>query len=203
MRSDPTPGENSEEDLCDDCDVVDIMDSGSDVLQSAIENPFDEGSIEARLYDEILREKSPFTIADLAARAECDPAAACEYIQSFVSLGVVIEHSGDPPIYERNDAYFEWNSVKTLAQNHSFAELEDRIENLLDRIRTYQERYDADIPDTVDQATVGAEVSRVSIEADLNDWTNARAKLRRYERARQIRLSRSESAVSDSDAHFR
>ncbi|WP_244879987.1 DUF7342 family protein [Natronorubrum tibetense] len=169
------------------------MDSGPDELQSAIENPFDEGSIEARLYNEILRRQSPFTIADLAARTECDPAGAREYIQSFVSLGVVIKHSGDPPTYERNDAYFEWDTVKALAQDHSLAELESRIESLLERIQTYQERYDADTPETVDQVTVDAKMSRASVDADLNDWTNTRAKLRRYKRARQIRLGRSES----------
>ncbi|TYL37235.1 hypothetical protein CV102_18140 [Natronococcus pandeyae] len=103
-----------------------------------------------------------------------------------MSLGLVLEHAGTPPTYERNDAFLEWDHVRRLADDHSLDELEAELEELLERIQMYQDRYGVDTPDEVDAAT--AETA----PADFADWTAARARLRRYERARQIRLSGSE-----------
>nr|WP_235847818.1 hypothetical protein [Natronorubrum thiooxidans] len=128
--------------------------------------------------------QSPSTVSEIAVRADCEPQTVREYLQSFVSLGVVIEHRDNPPAYERNDAYFDWDTVKTLAREHSLAELEDHIQMLLEQVQTYQERYDAETPDAVTSSTADP------AEADMTEWIGARAELRRYEQARQIRLSK-------------
>ncbi len=169
------------------------MESGSSDTLPPVENPFPEESIEARLYGVIADTPSQITASELAARADCEPQTAHEYLESFVSLGVVHEHRGTPPTYERNDAYFEWDTVKTLAQDHSLDELESHLEALLERIQTYQERYDAETPSGANHEFGDAS------EADLADWDAARAELQRYDRARQICLGRTDATESGSD----
>lgn len=176
-----------------------MMDVGSDGRQSTTANPFDEGSLEARLYDALVDAASPIPVATLAARAACDPAAAREHLRSFVSLGVVIEHHADPPTYEWNQAVFEWDAVETLAREHSLADLEDRIDALCERIQAYQDRYDVETPAALEE---GTDESGEALEADVAEWTAARAELRRYERARQIRLSWTESTDAVSESSF-
>ena len=165
------------------------MGSGPSCESPPVENPFTEDSVEARLYETIARLQSPRTVSEIAARADCDRQTVREYLQSFVSLGVVIKHRNEPPTYERNDAYFEWDTVKTLAHEHSLAEIEEHAQTLLERIQEYQGRYDAETPDDVVDTTAE------SAEADLAGWRAARSELRRYEQARQIRLSESEDSA--------
>ena len=165
------------------------MGSGPSCESPPVENPFTEDSVEARLYETIARLQSPRTVSEIAARADCDLQVVREYLQSFVSLGVVIKHHNDQPTYERNGAYFEWDTVKTLAHEHSLAELKEHAQTLLERIQEFQGRYDAETPDDVTDTTAK------SAEADLAEWRAARSELRRYEQARQIRLSESEDSA--------
>ncbi|QFU82298.1 DUF7342 family protein [Natronorubrum aibiense] len=165
------------------------MGSGSSCKSPLIENPFTEDSIEARLYETIARMQSPSTVSEIAVRTDCEPQTVREYLKSFVSLGVVIEHRDTPPTYERNDAYFDWDTVKTLAREHSLAELEEHIQTLFEQIQLYQERYDAESPDDVTDATAD------SVKEDMTEWMVVRAELRRYEQARQIRLSKSDDCA--------
>lgn len=81
-------------------------------------NPFDDG-VKGRLYDALVQTDDSLTAAALAARADCEPAVAREYLQSFVSLDVAIEHGGASPTYERNAAFLEWDHVTALADEHS------------------------------------------------------------------------------------
>lgn len=161
------------------------MAPSADDESSAAEHPFGSGSVERRLYDEIARTESTITAADLATRAECEPAAAREALQTFVALGIVLDHGGTPPVYERNDAHFEWGVVTELAAEHSLAALEHRIRELVDRIQTYQEQYGVDSP-------MAVEASPSAADSELREWNDARAELQRYERARQIRLAESD-----------
>lgn len=151
------------------------------------------GGVKGQLYDALVTADEPCTAAALAKRADCAPAPAHEYLQSFVSFGVVLEHEGVPPTYEHNDAFREWEHVLVLADEHSLAELEAQLEALLARIQTYQERYGVDTPSAVGAAT------GETAATDLADWTAARATLRRYERARQVRLSELESGEAEPD----
>jgi hypothetical protein len=155
---------------------------GSSLESMASANPFDEGVAE-RLYDAIVHAGGPLTAAALADRVGCEPDAARAYLRSFATLGLVLEPSGEPTTYERNDAAFEWEQVMSLAAEHSLAEIEAEQAALLERIQTHQERFGVDAPDELelpipDEAT-----------DDVTDWTDARAELERYERVRQVRLS--------------
>lgn len=170
------------EGLCIVWNMSETMGSEPSCESPLAENPFPPDSVEGRLYEAISNMESPRTAAELATRSACEPQTAREYLQSFLSLGVVIAHDGDPPTYERNDAYFEWDTVTTLAETRSLAALEDEIETLLEEIQTYQERYDSAVPDDV------TEPFSESTQRDVTAWIAARTELRRVERARQIRL---------------
>ncbi|MFC4438562.1 hypothetical protein ACFO3C_12870 [Halostagnicola sp. GCM10023398] len=99
-----------------------------------------------------------------------------------MSLGVAIEYDGNPSTYERNEAAFEWEIVCDLARESSLDVLEERIRELGAQIQAYQDRYDADTPkDVADRLEKGS--------AEYEEWKTARKQLRRYERARQVRLS--------------
>ncbi|MFP9191264.1 hypothetical protein ACLI4Q_06325 [Natrialbaceae archaeon A-CW1-1] len=94
--------------------------------QLSVENPFPKGSVERQLYEAIAQADKPFTLATLAEQADCDPVTAREYLRSFVSLGVVLEKGSSPPVFERNDGYFEWDTITELARAQSFDDLEEQ-----------------------------------------------------------------------------
>ncbi|NKE34930.1 TrmB family transcriptional regulator [Natronococcus sp. JC468] len=147
-----------------------------------VENPFVAGSVAEALYDLLGRTGAPLTAAEFAARVDRDRAAVAETLESFAALGIVTERAGSPPTYARNDDHFPRDPAAALARERSFADLEARMDELVDRVWRYQRRYDAETP-------LGVDVSSADVtEADLADWEAARAELRCHERARRIRL---------------
>ena len=165
------------------------------ILQG-IENPFHAESVEAGLFEAIAQSRSPSTISELAAQADCEPLLVREYIQSFVSLGIAIEQDGTLPTYDRNDAYFEWDTVKSLAQEFSLSEIEVQMMKLFDQIKAFQDQYTADTPDAADSDNTAP---GASFTDDVIEWEAARAELRRFERARQILLSGFDSSGFKSE----
>ncbi|WP_252699697.1 DUF7342 family protein [Natronosalvus vescus] len=103
------------------------MSQSPDTSPLSVENPFPKGSVERQLYDAIAQADKPFTVATLAEHADCDPVTTREYLRSFTSLGVVLEQGGSPPVYERNDGYFEWDTITELARKQSFDDLEKQV----------------------------------------------------------------------------
>ncbi|MFU8867909.1 helix-turn-helix domain-containing protein [Natronococcus sp.] len=157
------------------------------------ENPFAEGSTEARLYELLARMEGERTAAELAARIDRDRTAVRETLESFAALGLVTERAGSPATYERNDAQFPRDGAAALARERSLEALEARMDTLVDRVWTYQRRYDAETP-------IGVDVSAGDITpAELADWEAARAELRCCERARRIRLRDVVSTVESEE----
>lgn len=153
----------------------------------SFENPFEgTDSAEERVYSVLIQTRSPTSATAIADRASCDPKTATKYLRWFTKLGIATEHDGDPTTYERNDHYFEWRRVNDLASSYTSSELQTRVQDLLDRIRTYEERYDADRPADVDTLTPPGEISTETAYRDMTDWETARTELRRYERARRL-----------------
>ncbi len=160
---------------------------------SPIENPFVEGSTAEQLYELLARTDGRRTAAELATRADRGRGAVRETLESFAALGIVTERTGSPPTYERNDAHFPRDGAAVLARERSLEDLEARMDALVDRVWTYQRRYDAETP-------MGVDCSAVDVTpAVLSDWEAARAELRCYERARQIRLRDVMSTVESEE----
>jgi predicted transcriptional regulator len=161
------------------------------------DDPFDDADVERRVYGTILQTRSPTGAREIAERADCDPKTARKYLEWFADLGIVTRHEGRPATYERNDAYFEWRRIDRLAAEHSVEELQRRVSELSETIRTYEEAYDAEAPDRVNALDVAASTDEKSIDevyGDLGDWATARRERRQYERARQRRAAGTERA---------
>lgn len=169
--------------------MVDQPSGGSD----AFENPFSEAdSAEERVYSVLLQTRSPSAAKAVAERAECDPKTAVKYLEWFAKLGIATKHEGEPTTYERNDQYFEWRRVNDLASTYSANELQARVQDLLERIQTYEDRYDADRPADVDALAPPDDISAETAFNDLTDWETARTELQRHERARRLQADRSD-----------
>ena len=161
------------------------------------DDPFEGGDVEQRVYGVVLQTREPTGASAIAERADCDPKTARKYLRWFAELGIVTEHDGRPRTYERNDAYFEWRRVDRLAAEHSVEELGQRVSELTERIRGFEEAYGAPVPGAVDALEIAEGRSEQYIDdvyADLGDWATARRERRLYERARQQRTGTPEQA---------
>jgi hypothetical protein len=176
---------------------------------TAVEVSFDDDCLEERLDTALARAPQPVTAAELAAAVGHDPSAVRQLLQPFVELGLAVEHAGEPPTYERNQSAFEWSHVEKLAGEHSLAALDARIVALCEQLETQQrdgtetERpSDIETEDSTDDGRAADRGSGKELAARERNARRARQRqlqLQRYERARQIRLARDESATADAD----
>lgn len=158
-------------------------------------NPFDTAvSAEERVYNTVIQIRQPKTANTVADDAECDPKTARKYLGWFSRLGVVTEYDGEPPTYERNERYFEWRRINELASKPA-AELQSQVQSLVERIETYEQRYDTDDPSEVDALAPPDDISPETAFAELTDWQTARSELRRHEQARQLQAGDSSPPV--------
>jgi predicted transcriptional regulator len=163
------------------------------------DGPFDDGDVEQRIYGRILQTRSPTAASAIAEHVDCDPKTARKYLEWFAELGILTRHEGRPTMYERNDAYFEWRRIDRLAADHSLEELQARAGELSERIRTYEETYDAPSPAHVNALDVAASTDGMTVDevyADLGDWATARRERRLCERARQQRADQTDGIPS-------
>jgi DNA-binding transcriptional ArsR family regulator len=176
-------------------------------IPTEIEVSFDDECLEERLDTALARIPQPVTAAELAAAVGDDPSTVRQLLQPFVELGLVVERAGEPPTYERNRSAFEWSHVEKLAGEHSLAALDARIVVLCEQLETQQrdgtetERpSDIETEDQTDDGRAADHGSDEELDARERSARRARQRqLQRYERARQIRLARNESATADAD----
>ena len=83
----------------------------------SFDDPFSCADVEQRIYGTILQIREPTTAATIADCVDCDPKTARKYLGWFAELGIVTRHEGRPATYERNDAYFEWRTLRRLRIN--------------------------------------------------------------------------------------
>lgn len=123
-------------------------------------------------------------------RTDCATESARRHLRWFAEIGIVGRvGDGQPARYRRNDAYFEWKRANRLRGKCSAAELTERLDALIERDRTYQERYA--IPDPGDVSVLNhADLSdHEKVEAahtEVNDWLSVRAEIRVTEQARRL-----------------
>jgi predicted transcriptional regulator len=176
-----------------------MADSTTDDGPLPFDDAFDGADVEQRIYGTVLQTRSPTAASTIADRVGCDPKTARKYLEWFAELGILTRHEGRPATYERNDAYFEWRRVDRLAADHSLEEIQERASELSERIRTYEETYDAPSPDRVNALDAAASTDGTTVDevyADLGDWATARRERRLYERARQQRAGPTERVSS-------
>jgi predicted ArsR family transcriptional regulator len=150
-----------------------------------------------RVYRIALQLYEPARTADVAERAACAPDTARRHLQRLVELGVIEQVTDDPATYQRNDAYFEWRKRQRLA-DCSMDELQNRLETLTARERTFRERYGADTPADVDALAHVDYDELEDVWLDLSEWQTVRDRIERLEAVRRRRTSDLQSSGSEA-----
>lgn len=136
-------------------------------------------------FDAVLALNSPGTASDVAELAGHGVDAAREYLEWFEQLGIVIQITGSPATYKRNQEYLNWRRVQTLRTEYSTEELLDFLKTEAERTEMLASEFDAISPDNVSIARHAEKTSR-SIEnvwEALSAWHTARRRVALLERA--------------------
>lgn len=126
-----------------------------------------------RLLDVVLQLRTPTKVATIAERADCNTETARDYLKWFAEMGMVRERSGRPVEYELNSSYLRWRRIERIREELDEAEIVAELEDTMEEIETYRERFDADSPDAVsllDAANAGAVEERWDA---LSSWKTA------------------------------
>ena len=150
-----------------------------------------------RVYDTLVGTKEFTSAGAFAERAECSETAAREALEQLAEMGIAQRREGRPVGYRRNDSYFEWKRVESLAREHTPDELRARVEELVTDDETLQDRYGVPDPDAVstDDLPVDDHDAVEDRWADLNEWRTIRRDIRLFRRAIERAESRSDSGV--------
>lgn len=140
-----------------------------------------------RVYETAVQLYEPATAETVADRAHCSEGAAREHLEWFSARGIVEPIEGRPKRYRRNDAYFEWARANELRRECTDAELEVRLEELVEDERAYREKYGVDSPEQVDGLEAADYDSIEAVWEDVGEWKTVRREIRILERARKDR----------------
>lgn len=159
----------------------------SDAVSAERDRWVDETSTRERVYETAVQLYEPATADTIAERARCSEGAAREHLEWFSARGIVESIEGRPKRYRRNDAYFEWARANELRRECTDAELEARLEELVEDERAYRDRYGVDAPQQVDALEAADYDSIESVWEDVGEWKTIRREIRILERARKDR----------------
>lgn len=77
----------------------------------------------------------------IAERADCSSEGARDALAQLTEMGVVDQRGSRPAEYRRNESYFRWKRVETLAGEHTQAELRERLDDLLEEDANRQQSF--------------------------------------------------------------
>lgn len=102
-----------------------------------------------RVYDVITGTTEYIAAKAVGERADCSTDGARAALSQLTEMGVAEQRGGRPTEYRRNESYFRWKRIDTLAREHTVADLREQADALLDEDQQFQERFDAPDPNTV------------------------------------------------------
>jgi len=140
----------------------------------------DERTTFQRVYDVLVGTHEGATAAEFADRAACSETAARGALEQLAEMGIARTEGGRPATYLRNDSYFRWKRVESLAREHTAEELRERVESLIQRDAAFQERYGVPDPDAVTTADLSVD-DHDTVEArwdDIAEWRTVRRDIR-------------------------
>lgn len=105
-----------------------------------------------RIYDVITGTTDYTTATVLSKRADCSADGARDALSQLVEMGIAEQRGIRPAEYRRNESYFRWKRVETLAREYSVAELREQIDTLIEEDQAFQDRFDAPDPDVISPA---------------------------------------------------
>lgn len=149
-----------------------------------------------RVYDVLAGTQSFLPARGFAERADCSETAARRALEQLSEMGIAERRDGRPAGYRRNDSYYRWKRIESLASEHSPEELQDRIDDLLSEDQAFQESYGVPEPDAVSTADLAVDDHDAVYERweDLSEWRTVRRDIRLLRRA----VERARSRVDDS-----
>lgn len=174
-------------------DTVERTRSMSDT--SAADRWQDERTTFQRIYDVLVGTQSFLTAQEFADRAECSETAARNALEQLVEMGVAERRDGRPARYRRNDSYFRWKRVESLAREHSPDDLQERLDDLIAKDEAFQDEYGVPDPAAVSTADLPLDDHDALHERweDLSDWRTVRRDIRLLRRA----VERTRSSADD------
>lgn len=102
-----------------------------------------------RIYD-VITGTTDYTAAKrIGERAECSTDGARAALSQLTEMGIVEQRGERPTEYRRNESYFRWKRIDTLARDHSLGSLREQLEALFDEDQAFQEQFDAPDPDAI------------------------------------------------------
>jgi predicted ArsR family transcriptional regulator len=149
-----------------------------------------------RVYDVLVGIDGFLDADEFAERADCSAGGARSALDQLVEMGIAERRDGRPAGYRRNDAYFRWKRIESLAREHSPAELRERLDGLAATDESFQEQYGVPTPEAVGTADVDVD-DHDGVEerlADLRKWRSVRRDIELVRRA----IDRAEAGVGDA-----
>jgi predicted transcriptional regulator len=150
-----------------------------------------------RVYDLVVGAREFERAGTFAERADCSETAARNALEQLTEMGIARRRDGRPATYRRNDSYFRWKRVESLADEHDPAELRQRVDDLIDRDTTFQERYGVPEPDAVRTDDLPADDHDALHDRwdDLREWRTVRRDIRVLRDAVERAESRTDDGV--------
>lgn len=138
-----------------------------------------------RVYDVITGVTDYAQANTIADRADCSADGARSALTQLVEMGVVDRRGSRPAEYRRNESYFRWKRVETLADEHTSAELRERVDQLLEEDADLQRSFGVPDPAAVSVARVeGGDHAAVHDQLEsLSRWRTVRRDLQLLQRA--------------------
>ena len=152
---------------------------------SAADRWQDERTTFQRVYDVLVGSQSFLTAQEFADRAECSETAARNALEQLAEMGVAERRDGRPARYRRNDSYFRWKRVESLAREHSSNDLKNRLEGLVAEDEAFQDEYGVPDPDAVSTADLPIDDHDTVHDRweDLSEWRTVRRDIKLLRRA--------------------
>lgn len=155
----------------------------------------DERTTFQRVYDVLVGAQSFLTVQEFADRAACSDTAARNALEQLAEMGVAEQQNGRPARYRRNDSYFRWKRIESLAREHNPDELQERLDDLIAEDNAFQDEYGVPDPDAVSTVDLTVEEHDTFQKRweDLSQWRTVRRDIRLVRRA----VHRATSRVDD------
>lgn len=150
-----------------------------------------------RVYDVITGVTDYARASVISERADCSPDGARNALTQLAEMGVVDQRGSRPAEYRRNESYFRWKRVETLANDHSHAELRERLDQLLEEDSDLQRSFGVPDPDAVAVARIedGDHAAIHDQLKSLSRWRTVRRDIELLQRA----VSRSDTRQRDGN----
>lgn len=158
-------------DLTDTSDVPDSVGDAPDFdAWEAPEQLFEGQSTKERMLDVIMQLRDPTKVAVIAERAGCDTETARTYLEWFADLGIVRTYAGRPVRYERNESFLRWRRIEQIRQQYSDEEIVDELQEVLDGIQAYQDRFGVETSEQVSLQEASKETTVEDAWDALSEW---------------------------------